>query len=76
MFGALGIGADDVTRIFVDFAEGAEMLASGQVDAQFQCPIPNQVMITAGWPNDVAILLRTIRVPTSEAEPGPFATST
>jgi uncharacterized protein len=44
MCGALGIGADDVTRIFVDFAEGAEMLASGQVDAQFQCPIPNQVM--------------------------------
>ena len=44
VFGALGIGADDVTRIYVDFAEGAEMLASGEVDAQFQCPIPNPVM--------------------------------
>jgi TRAP transporter TAXI family solute receptor len=44
VFGALGIGADDVTRVHVDFAEGAEMLASGEVDAQFQCPIPNRVM--------------------------------
>src|SRR5262245_14550091 len=44
VFGALGIGADDVSRIYVDFAEGAEMLASGEVDAQFQCPIPNRVM--------------------------------
>jgi uncharacterized protein len=44
VFGALGIGADEVTRIYVDFAEGADMLASGEVDAQFQCPIPNRVM--------------------------------
>jgi uncharacterized protein len=44
VFAALGIDADDLSRIYVDFAEGAEMLASGEVDAQFQCPVPNQVM--------------------------------
>jgi uncharacterized protein len=44
VFLALGIGAGDLERVHVDFAAGADMLAAGEVDAQFQCPIPNRVM--------------------------------
>jgi uncharacterized protein len=44
VFAALGIGAGDLVRVYVDFASGAHMLAAGEVDAQFQCPIPNRVM--------------------------------
>jgi TRAP transporter TAXI family solute receptor len=44
VFTALGIGAGDLERVYVDFASGAEMLAAGEVDAQFQCPIPNRVI--------------------------------
>jgi TRAP transporter TAXI family solute receptor len=45
IFAALGIGPDDLERVYVNFAQGADMLAAGKVDAQFQCPIPNRVMI-------------------------------
>ncbi len=41
---ALEIVAGDLVRVYVDFAAGADMLAAGEVDAQFQCPIPNRVM--------------------------------
>ena len=44
VFLALGIVAGDLERVYVDFAAGADMLAAGEVDAQFQCPIPNRVM--------------------------------
>jgi len=44
VFAALGIGDGDLERVYVDFAGGADMLAAGEVDAQFQCPIPNRVM--------------------------------
>src|SRR5262245_56359630 len=44
VFSALGIGAGDLERVYVDFAGGADMLAAGAVDAQFHCPIPNRVM--------------------------------
>jgi TRAP-type uncharacterized transport system substrate-binding protein len=30
--------------VYLDFAAGADALALGEVDAQFQCPIPNKVM--------------------------------
>ncbi|HLH97281.1 MAG TPA: TAXI family TRAP transporter solute-binding subunit [Xanthobacteraceae bacterium] len=42
--GALGLSSSDFTPVYLDFAAGAEALAAGEVDAQFQCPIPNQVM--------------------------------
>jgi TRAP transporter TAXI family solute receptor len=45
IFAALGIGPDDLERVYVNFAQGADMLATAKVDAQFQCPIPNRVMI-------------------------------
>jgi TRAP transporter TAXI family solute receptor len=44
IFSALGIAFTDFTPAYLDFAAGAEALARGEVDAQFQCPIPNKVM--------------------------------
>ena len=44
IFGALGASLADVVSVYLDFASGAQALAAGEVDAQFQCPIPNKVM--------------------------------
>ncbi|MBX9760958.1 MAG: TAXI family TRAP transporter solute-binding subunit [Beijerinckiaceae bacterium] len=44
MFRALGWTKDDVQIVNLDFAQGAEALKRGEVDAQLQCPIPNRVM--------------------------------
>jgi TRAP transporter TAXI family solute receptor len=44
IFGALGIGFSDFTPFYLDFAAGADALRKGDIDAQLQCPIPNQVM--------------------------------
>jgi len=44
IFGVLGFGFADITPVYLDFAAGADALAAGEVDAQFQCPIPNKVM--------------------------------
>jgi len=44
ILGTLGMSFTDVTPVYLDFAEGADALARGEVDAQLQCPIPNKVM--------------------------------
>jgi uncharacterized protein len=44
LFGALDMSFYDFTPVYLDFAAGAAALAAGDVDAQFQCPIPNPVM--------------------------------
>jgi TRAP transporter TAXI family solute receptor len=44
IFGALGGNLADISPVYLDFAAGADALAAGEVDAQFQCPIPNKVM--------------------------------
>jgi uncharacterized protein len=44
IFRVLGFAFSDFTPVYRDFAAGAQALAAGEVDAQFQCPIPNQVM--------------------------------
>src|SRR3954454_5371541 len=44
IFGVLGMTFADFTPVCHDFMAGAEALAAGEVDAQFQCPIPNKVM--------------------------------
>ncbi len=44
IFAALGLGFADFSPVYLDFAAGAEALATGEIDAQFQCPIPNKVM--------------------------------
>jgi uncharacterized protein len=44
LLGALGVSFSDFSPAYLDFAAGAAALAAGEVDAQFQCPIPNAVM--------------------------------
>ncbi len=44
IFAALGMSFADFSPVYLDFAAGAEALARGEIDAQFQCPIPNAVM--------------------------------
>ena len=56
MFDVLGISFDDFTPVYLGFADGAEALAAGDVDAQFQCPIPNQVMTDLSQRADVRVL--------------------
>ena len=41
---ALGIPFSDFTPVYMGFPEGADALVAGEVDIQFQCPIPNAVM--------------------------------
>lgn len=44
LFDALGMSFSEFSPVYLDFAGGAAALAAGEVDAQFQCPIPNAVM--------------------------------
>jgi uncharacterized protein len=56
IFGALGLTLADFTPVYLDFAAGADALVAGEVDAQFQCPIPNQVMTDLAARVDLAVL--------------------
>jgi uncharacterized protein len=56
IFGALDVSFADFTPVYLDFAAGADALAAGEVDAQFQCPIPNQVMTDLATRVDLQIL--------------------
>jgi TRAP transporter TAXI family solute receptor len=56
IFGVLGMSFDDFTPVYLDFAAGADALANGEVDAQFQCPIPNAVMTDLAARIDVRVL--------------------
>jgi TRAP transporter TAXI family solute receptor len=40
----LGLTFSDIMPLYLDFAGGADALARGEVDAQFQCPVPNKIM--------------------------------
>jgi len=44
IFDVLRIPFDSFTPVYLSFAEGAEALIAGEVDVQFQPPIPNRVM--------------------------------
>src|SRR5262249_20282002 len=44
IFGTLGMTFSDFSPLYLDFATGADAVASGAADAQLQCPIPNKVM--------------------------------
>ena len=44
LFKILGISFDSFTPVYLGFPEGAEALITGQVDAQWQRPIPNRVI--------------------------------
>jgi len=56
IFGVLGIQFSEFTPLYLDFATGAQALARGEVDAQFQCPIPNKVMTELAARIDVRVL--------------------
>ena len=56
IFGALGLRFADITPFYLDFAAGADALAAGMVDAQFQCPIPNQVMTDLATRVDLQVI--------------------
>lgn len=56
MFGVLGLSFDDFTPVWLGFADGADALAAGEVDAQFQCPIPNRVMTDLSERADIRVL--------------------
>ena len=56
IFGALGLSFSDFTPVYLDFAAGADALAAGEVAAQFQCPIPNQVMTDLARRVDLRVL--------------------
>jgi TRAP transporter TAXI family solute receptor len=56
IFGVLGLSFGDFTPVYLDFAAGADALAAGSVDAQLQCPIPNQVMSDLAARADVRVL--------------------
>jgi TRAP transporter TAXI family solute receptor len=44
IFAVIGLSFSDFDPVYHDFIAGADALAKGDVDAQFQCPIPNKVM--------------------------------
>ena len=56
MFGVLGIGFDTFEQIHLNFLHGANALAAGEIDAQFQCPIPNKVMTGLAERADIRVL--------------------
>jgi TRAP transporter TAXI family solute receptor len=56
IFSALGLSFADFTPVHLDFAAGADALAAGEVDAQLQCPIPNQVMTDLAARVDLQVL--------------------
>ena len=56
MFGVLGIGFDAFEQVHLNFLDGADALAAGEIDAQFQCPIPNKVMTALAERADIRVL--------------------
>jgi len=44
IFGVLRLSFDSFTPVHASFAEGADALIAGKIDAQFQPPIPNKIM--------------------------------
>ena len=56
IFGVLGVSFDDFTPVFLSFEEGGKALEAGDVDAQWQCPYPNQVMANIAALLDVRVL--------------------
>ena len=56
IFDVLGISFDDFTPVHIGFPEGADALVTGEVDSQWQCPIPNQVMTDLAEATDLRVL--------------------
>lgn len=56
IFGILGISFDAFEPVHMSFEEGVEALVAGDIDAQWQCPIPNPVMTGLANRADIRIL--------------------
>jgi len=56
IFEALKIPFDSFTAVHMGFAEGADALVAGEIDAQFQPPIPNRVMTSLSQRADVRVV--------------------
>lgn len=56
IFAVLGISFDSFTPVHMGFAEGADALIAGEIDAQFQPPIPNRVMTDLSRRADVRVV--------------------
>ena len=56
IFAVLGIEFDSFTPLNMSFAEGADELIAGNIDAQFQPPIPNRVMTDLSLRADVRVV--------------------
>jgi uncharacterized protein len=56
IFGALGMSFSELSPVYLDFAAGAQALVKGEVEAQFQCPIPNAVMTDLAERVDLRVL--------------------
>ena len=56
IFDVLDLAFDQFTPVNMGFAEGADALITGAIDAQFQPPIPNKVMTSLSERADVRVL--------------------
>jgi uncharacterized protein len=56
IFDVLGLPFASFTPVHAGFAEGAEALIAGRIDAQFQPPIPNKVMNDLSQRADVRVI--------------------
>jgi uncharacterized protein len=56
IFGVLGIAFTEFVPVYLDFEAGAQALATGEIEVQFQCPIPNKVMTDLSERVDVRVL--------------------
>jgi len=56
IFEILGISFADFDPVYIGFEEGAEKLKAGEIDAQWQCPIPNPIMTNLSNGLEVRVL--------------------
>lgn len=56
IFGALGISFEQFAPVNMSFEDGGAALEAGEIDAQWQCPYPNQVMHDISQRFDVRVL--------------------
>jgi TRAP transporter TAXI family solute receptor len=56
IFDVLRLSFDSFTPVNMSFAEGADALVSGNIDAQFQPPIPNRLMTELSQRADVRVV--------------------
>jgi len=56
IFGVLDISFDSFTPIYTSFADGADALIAGEIDAQFHPPIPNKVITDLSARADIRVI--------------------